>query len=142
MITKKQLQHIIRKINNRCNPHDYKSFDDLLGKIQETSSGIPSFFKPEEIEWVKSDPQIENNIMKMCQSIWDRQSETINYEETIGGILSQFNFACENSFEDKPVLRKNIQFLTSFLSTSAFNVYKDTIEEVLVRLDLSIIPYR
>jgi len=136
MIDKKKLETIITKINNRCNPYEYESFDDLLDEIEETSTGRATFFTEQEVEWVQSNPKIELNILKMCQKIWDYKLKTVNTDSaTLSSILHSLDLVCNNK-QFPPA--KNIEFLASEKSV----LIRETIEETLLMLDLSIIPYR
>jgi hypothetical protein len=136
MISKKQLELIINKINNRCNPYEYDSFDMLLDKIEETSTGQATFFNPEEIEWVQSNPKIEQNILKMCQRVWDSTYKENTHSGKISSILKSLDIM---GYDTKVVpIPKNEGFLASEKSSSI----SQTIEEALIMLDLSIIPYR
>ncbi len=135
MITKKQLELIINKINNRCNPYEYDSFDSLLDKIEATSTGQATFFNQNEIELIQSDPKIEKNILKMCQRVWDLTYKKVSHDGKISSILKELEY---NQDTDIPAIPKNIGFLASEKSLSIIQ----TIEETLIMLDLSIIPYR
>lgn len=141
MISKKQLKTIIDKINNRCSPYKYETFDELLDEIDKTSaSGNPSFFTEKEIEWVQSHPEIERNIMEMCRTVI--KNSPLDYNSTMSGILHNLDLSFNEELRDSKEFylsgRKNLQFLSSSDSYSV----RDTIEEILLLLDLSIIPYR
>lgn len=136
MISKNKLQLIINKINNRCNPYDYDSFEMLLDKIEETTTGRATFFSKEELEWIQSNSKIEQNILKMCQRVWDATYKETSQDGKMSSILKELDII----FYDAKLIpvSKNIEFLSSEKSISI----SQTIEELLIMLDLSIIPYR
>lgn len=136
MITRKQLELIINKINNRCNPYEYDSFDALIDRIEETSTGQATFFNPEEIELIQSNPKIEENILKMCQRVWDVTHKGNNSDNTICSILRSLGIMGDKKNSIR--IPENIKFLVSKESSSI----EQTIEEALIKLDLSIVPYR
>jgi hypothetical protein len=142
MISKKELKEIIDKINNRCNPQEYESFDHLLDELDKTTNnGDPTFLSEYEIKLIQSNPNIEENILKMC--IMVLESITIDYSNTLSRILTELDLLFNTEMvvdKQKYYLehKKNLQFL---LLPSSITI-KDTIEEVLVMLDMSVIPYR
>lgn len=140
-ITRQQLELLITKICNRCNPDHYETFDDLLDDIEKTAvNGDPSFFTEEDIELIQSNPDIEKNILKMCSKVVQKREFS---EDTIEYIISKLNMSgTKKSEKFKSTYyissNKNLKFLTEPESKPL----KGTIEEVLIMLDLSIIPYR
>lgn len=141
MISKKQLKTIIDKINNRCSPFKYETFDELLDEVEKTSiSGNASFFTEDEIKWVQSHPEIERNIMEMCRTVIKNTPTDDN--ATLYGILRRLNLSFNEDMRDKKeyylIGKKNLQFL----STSDSHSVRGTMEEILLMLDLSLIPYR
>jgi hypothetical protein len=142
-VVKKQLEHLITKINNRCNPENYNSFSELYEYVKTTSTtGVPSFLSPAEVRFIQSNPQIENNILDLC--IKQRENDKKNNYFTIGNILDILLFTNNSNdlYNSKMTGFNNPDLGTRFLKDPSSQPIHGTIEEVLVMLDLSIVPYR
>lgn len=140
-VTKQQLELLITKICNRCNPNDYETFGDLLNEIEKTAvNGDPTFLTEEEIKLIESNPEIEKNILKMCSKVVQKRTFSENTIEYIIFKLNMSGTKKSEKFKSTYYIssNKNLKFLTEPESKPL----KGTIEEVLIMLDLSIIPYK
>jgi hypothetical protein len=129
------LKLIVTKINNRTDINLFSSFDELIQRVTKTSSSKSTFLNDEEIAWVKKRPKIEKNIIKICRKVSDQEEkDRENYNSTIEKIIGDLELGRGTRSEP----RKTIQYLCN---VEKFSLVSNTIDEILINLDLSLLPY-
>lgn len=139
----KILENLIKKINNRCNPEKYSSFSELCEKVKETTyNSRSSFLTENELEFIKSNPEIENNILKLC--IKQREKENKDTKFTVSNILDILLLTEQSTevYNNKLKQYENPKIGINFLNDPNSKSIHGTIEEILIMLDLSVVPYR
>lgn len=123
-----KLHTIIIKILNRYTVSDYKTFDDIL---LSDPNGV--CLSDEEIEYVKKDPRVHFNFIKICELVDKKiqKKDSLSNKILIESILLDLDLSMKSDYEEP----MNLQYLKN-----NSQIY-GTIEEILVSMDLSSKPY-
>lgn len=123
-----KLHTIIIKILNRYTVSEYETFDDIL--LSDPNGVCLSI---EEIEYVKKDPRVYSNFIKICELVDKKiqKKDSLSNKILIESILLDLDLSMKSD-ADEPI---NVQYLRK--NTEIVG----TIEEILVSMDLSSKPY-
>jgi hypothetical protein len=123
-----KLHTIIIKILNRYTVSEYETFDDIL--LSDPNGVCLSI---EEIEYVKKDPRVYSNFIKICELVDKKiqKKDSLSNKILIESILLDLDLSMKSDADESinvQYLRKNTEIV-------------GTIEEILVSMDLSSKPY-
>jgi len=123
-----KLHTIIIKILNRYTVSEYETFDDIL---LSDPNGV--CLSGEEIEYVKKDPKVYSNFIKICELVDKKiqKKDSLSNKILIESILLDLGLSMKSD-ADEPI---NVQYLRK--NTEIVG----TVEEILVSMDLSSKPY-
>lgn len=128
-----KLHAIVLKVINRCNYSKFNSFNEIIAESNKTVAGErkSTFMNKEEIEYVRKNPKIYDNFLKICKIVDDELGLQSSNQITTESILFHLNLSI-NSEVDIP---DHFRYLESHSEISG------TIDEILVSMDLSPKPY-
>ena len=123
-----KLHTIIIKMINRYTVSEYESFDDIL---LSDPNGV--CLSDEEIEYVKKNPKVYSNFIKICELVDKKiqKRDSLSNKILVESILLDLNLSMKSDCEEP----MNVQYLKN-----NSQIY-GTIEEILISMDLSSKPY-
>lgn len=128
-----KLHAIVLKVINRCNYSEFNSFNEIIAQSNKTvaDGGKSTFMTKKEIEYVRNNPKIYDNILKICKIVDEELRLQSSNQITTESILFNLNLSI-NSEVDIP---DHFRYLESHSEIGG------TIEQILVLMDLSSKPY-
>lgn len=133
-----KLYAIVIKVLNRCTISEFNSFNEIIIENEKTvKGGGATFIDNEEIEYIKKNPKLYDNFLKICELVDKKiqMQESLSHKITTESILFDLDLSV-NSEVDTPT---NFQYLIN--DPENYKQIKGTVEEILIYMDLSSKPY-
>lgn len=133
-----KLYAIVIKVLNRCTISKFNSFNEIIIENEKTvKGGGATFIDNEEIEYIKKNPKLYDNFLKICELVDKKiqMQESLSHKITTESILFDLDLSV-NSEVDTPT---NFQYLIN--DPENYKQIKGTVEEILIYMDLSSKPY-